>query len=393
MQKSRNATIAIIVGIFLYGLLGVFFLEVKIHSLYQNIMNPIIWITLGIALNFLLGKTFENKKLKKQIIQYTIIAVLAWIIIYMLSGLVVTFGYNPYSTTFIGVIYNLWITGSVLIAREYIRYKLINNVYDKDKIKIATLISIAYVIIDIEFNRFIGKPLVAIMLIKYFSQMILPNIAKNILFSYANIYSSCVPAIAYQLFTNLYFWISPILPNSPWIMTAIIDTTVPVLLFLYIRYSKNKLNIFRSRESIINSDPKNIIPLVAMIILAIWFALGIFPIKPVSIASGSMEKELFVGDIAFIKKCNANDVNVGDIIEYQMDGYTVIHRIKEKKQKNGEFYFITKGDNNNAPDKKEVREDQLIGKVVFKIKYLGYPAVWIHKIQEAEQIVEIDIND
>ena len=106
-----------------------------------------------------------------------------------------------------------------------------------------------------------------------------------------------------------------------------------------------------------------------------------------------MEEELHIGDVAIIQKCNANDVNVGDIIEYQMDGYTVIHRIIEKKQRKGEFYFVTKGDNNNSPDSEEVREDQLIGKVIFKIRYLGYPAIWLHIVEENEQMLEVETGN
>lgn len=385
MQKSKNATIVIIIAIFLYGILANFKLVSEMNRIYLYIINPLYWIGLSIALHFLLAKSRENKKLKKQIIQYTIIAVLIFIIIYMLSGLVVTFGKNPYNTTLKGLLYNLWILGTVMVAKEYIRYKLIENVYDKDKTKIAILISITYIIIDLEINKFIGRPITSFMIIKYFMQTVLPIIAKNVVFSYTARYCSYIPAIIYEITTNLYFWISPILPNSPWIMTAIIDTTIPMILFLYIRYVKNKLDIFKKREDIINSDPRNVIPLIIAIILAIWFAVGVFPIKPIAIASASMEKELCVGDIAIVKKCNANDVNVGDIIEYQMEGYTVIHRIKEKKQSKGEFKFVTKGDNNGSPDSEEVREDQLIGKVIFKIKYLGYPAIWFHIIQEEEQ--------
>lgn len=111
---------------------------------------------------------------------------------------------------------------------------------------------------------------------------------------------------------------------------------------------------------------------------------GIFPIKPVAIATGSMEKELKVGDVAIIKKCKANDVNVGDIIEYNMGDFTVIHRIIEKVQRNGSYYFVTKGDNNTARDLEDVKEDQLIGKVVFKIRYIGYPAVWLHIERQQE---------
>ena len=118
-----------------------------------------------------------------------------------------------------------------------------------------------------------------------------------------------------------------------------------------------------------------------------------FPCILSGVSSGSMEEELHIGDVAIIQKCDANDVNVGDIIEYQMDGYTVIHRIIEKKQRKGEFYFVTKGDNNNSPDNEEVREDQLIGKVIFKIRYLGYPAIWLNIVEENEQMLEVETGN
>ena len=173
-------------------------------------------------------------------------------------------------------------------------------------------------------------------------------------------------------------------------MVAIIDGVIPIIIWMYIIYIKNKNDIFKSRERINATNPRNIIPLVIGIILAIWFATGIFPIKPIAIATGSMEKELFAGDVAIIQKCNSNDIIVGDIIEYQMEGYTVIHRVVEKNQRNGEFYFITKGDNNKMPDALEVKENQVIGRVIFKIKYIGYPAIWLHLIQEEEVQVEVE---
>ena len=32
---------------------------------------------------------------------------------------------------------------------------------------------------------------------------------------------------------------------------------------------------------------------------------------------------------------NANDLIAGDIVQYKMEGFTVVHRVIEKKQKNG----------------------------------------------------------
>ncbi len=383
MQKSKNATIIIIAILLLYGLLASLKLVTEINIIYLYIINPIFWIAMAILLYFAFGKNIEKRKLKKEIIQYTVIAILVYIIVYMISGLVVTFGKNPYNTTLIGLIHNLWIFGVVIVAKEYIRFKIIDNVYEKDKTLIAILISVVYIIIEFELNVFLKQNSVVSMII-YFIQKGIPIIATNVLFSYMARYCGCIPAIYYQIIIKLYFWVSPIIPNSPWVMTAIIDTTIPIILLLYIRYIKNKLDIFRTRENLINTDPRNIIPLVIVIILSIWFAIGVFPIKPLSIASGSMEPEIYIGDLVVIKKCNANDVNVGDIIEYQMEGFTVVHRIIEKSQRDGEFYFITKGDNNEQQDSKEVSEEQLIGKVIFKIRYLGYPAIWLHIIQEEE---------
>lgn len=384
MQKSKNATIVIMIIILLFGLLGSMNLVRNINVIYLYIINPFFWIGLSILLHYALGNNIENRRLKKPIMEYTIIATLVFIIVYMLSGLFVTFGKNPYNATPIGLMHNLWIFGTILIAKEYVRYKLINNVYEKDKNKIAIIITVIYVVIDIEMARFIGTNITVFSIVKYVIQTVIPNVAKNILFSYIAINGNYIASMIYQFITNLYFWISPILPNAPWVMTAIIDITIPIILLLYIRFVKNKLNILRNRQNMINSDPRNLIPFVIAIILAIWFAIGIFPIKPVAIASGSMEDELHIGDVAIIQKCNANDVNVGDIIEYQMDGYTVVHRVVEKTQRKGEFYFTTKGDNNDSEDAEKVREEQLIGKVIFKVRYLGYPAIWLHIVEENE---------
>lgn len=390
MQKSKIVTAIFILVILIYGLLSNFRFVFGLNGLYLYIVNPIFWIIFCIVLFFTLGTLYTNTKLRKKIIQYTTVATLTYLIVYMLSGLFVTFGENPYSTTLKGLIINLWSLGIPIFAKEYIRYKLINNVYDRDKVKFAILISAVYIIIDIQYTSFIGQRIATLTIVKYISQVIIPNIAKNVLFSYIAIQGDYLPAILYQLVTNLYYWVSPILPNSPWAMTAIIDTVIPVILFLYIRYEKVKLVPQKDRRMVIDTNPGSVIPLVITIVLVIWFALGIFPVKPIAIATGSMEKEICVGDVAIIKKCNSNDVNVGDIIEYQMEGYTVVHRIIEKRQNNGRFSFITKGDNNNAPDRDEVKEDQLIGKVIFKIKYIGYPAIWMHLLQDEEQMVEVE---
>lgn len=102
-----------------------------------------------------------------------------------------------------------------------------------------------------------------------------------------------------------------------------------------------------------------------------------------------MEPNISIGDVAVIKKCTPNDIELQDVIEYKMEGYAVVHRVINIYQENGEFFFITKGDNNSAQDRLPVSENQLVGKVLFKIKYIGLPAIWIHKLN-SKVVVEVE---
>lgn len=392
MQKSKSFTLVTICLILVYGIIASLVLTTKLNFVHLYIINPVFYIVIAIILRILIGKQINNSKITKKSKEYAVIGALAYIIISLLLGLIVTFGKNPYSKTLLGVLTNIWIFGSVVISKEYIRYKLINNVYEKDKIKIAVLISMIYVIVDMNINRFVTENLTAIFVIKQIFVNIIPLIVKNILFSYIAIYADFRASIIYQLIIDAYLWLSPILPNLNWMMDSILEISVPIVLLMYLQYIKTKNSIYKSKEDLLRSDPRNAIPIVIVIVLAMWFAVGVFPIKPVSIASGSMFPEIHVGDIALIKKCNANDIIVGDIIQYQMEGYTVIHRVIEKKQKNGEYIFITKGDNNKSQDLNPVNEDQVIGKCIFKIRYLGYPAIWLHLIQE-EETVQVDTGE
>ena len=101
--------------------------------------------------------------------------------------------------------------------------------------------------------------------------------------------------------------------------------------------------------------------------------------------SGSMEPTLKIGDLLVIcGGLKAEDIHAspkdGDIIVFKNpdnpNGMPIVHRAIEKFQKDGKWYFITKGDNNFYDDYKLfgwiIPEDYIIGKVIFVIPKLGY---------------------
>jgi len=82
------------------------------------------------------------------------------------------------------------------------------------------------------------------------------------------------------------------------------------------------------------------------------------------------------GDILFIIEAKPEKLEVGDVIIFQSNQKTpIIHRIIEIKKENNEYLFSTMGDNNNGQlsFEKNIQENQLIGKAVFKIApYVGW---------------------
>ena len=102
--------------------------------------------------------------------------------------------------------------------------------------------------------------------------------------------------------------------------------------------------------------------------------------KPFIVLSGSMETELYKGDLAIVKNVDVNDLKVNDIIAFKdTDNYIVTHRIVEIIKDNGVTKFVTKGDNNNIKDSGYVEEDNIEGIYINKISGFGNVLLFMQK--------------
>ena len=85
--------------------------------------------------------------------------------------------------------------------------------------------------------------------------------------------------------------------------------------------------------------------------------------------TGSMEPAIPVGSVVVIKPVDPESLREGDIICFELSGPTSItHRIINVTEEG----FITKGDANEDPDTWIVKKENVIGKAIFTIPYLGY---------------------
>lgn len=97
-----------------------------------------------------------------------------------------------------------------------------------------------------------------------------------------------------------------------------------------------------------------------------------------TIVSPSMTPAIKVYDVVInIREDNPENIKVGDIITYvskapTSEGMTITHRVIEVSElPDGGYEYQTQGDNNSEPDKVYVNFDQVIGKEILIIPYLG----------------------
>jgi signal peptidase len=114
-----------------------------------------------------------------------------------------------------------------------------------------------------------------------------------------------------------------------------------------------------------------------IVLVALLLIVSTFPIpgniKFMTVLSGSMEPNIKTGSLVMAKP--SSDYKIGDVITfgpYSKTKAPTSHRIYDIKVVGGQPVYITKGDANNAPDAKEVKKQDILGKVLFNVPFLGY---------------------
>ena len=128
--------------------------------------------------------------------------------------------------------------------------------------------------------------------------------------------------------------------------------------------------------------PKKAARIVVDILIALYVILvvpvsvcGFVGIHPYAVTSGSMAPSIPVGSMVFAKETSFDDLKEGDVITYMIsDDETVTHRITDIDDDDKKI--TTKGDANDNEDAKRVSYDNVVGKVILHIPYVGY-YLWI----------------
>lgn len=341
-----------------------------------TILSPLILLIIATISYFLLPKTERRIRYKYEKYQNIIIILIIYFIIYFLSGLIFGYEYTLYKNDILSIIKNIYIIIFPIIISEYIRNKLVVNT--NDNIKNIFLISVIFILININFNQFFNRIVSFSSGFKYISVIIFPLTITSFVMTKLSRTTGKKSTITYSVFLKAIPIILPIIPSIPWILTAIMGISLPMIIY-YNNYYMELMYERKMRR--FETNYKKDIPLYIITILIILFILKVFKYYPVAILSNSMKDTFSKGDAVVVEKIDSNNIKKlkeYDIIYYRKNNKYIIHRIVEIINEDDKKYFITKGDNNNTIDNWKVTEEEIIGVIRFSIPFIGYPSVWMN---------------
>ena len=286
MKRINLKIISIYVLIFLYLTIYPALNIIFSAKIYYNVINPLFWLIIA-GLAFLFSSN-EHPRYKNKVdkIQTVIIAVILYLIVYFLSGLLFGYQYSPYSHEIGKILVNIWSYIPAFICQEYVRSILVN--YTSRKKYILAIVTVLFVAVELNYTE-IDKNFANMQTsFEYISSVLIPSVVKNSLFTYIATIAGFIPNIIYRSVIQVVFFITPIFPNLDWFGTALFEIITPSIVYFYMNYAQIKVEENVSRRRINRDNPLNILPIYAILIMFVGFVLGLFKNEPVAIVSNSM---------------------------------------------------------------------------------------------------------
>lgn len=367
MSDTLKRVIPIYIILIIYIFLSSFLKCTSLEVFFLSFINPLLLMIISF-LSYRLTKDYHLRNRKKNIkFKNIIIILISYVLIYYLLGLAFGFVKNESFN-----IINVSLLISILL-KEFIKYRLLITSSKKNN---YILLTILFIILDINFlslfNNFGSYLLIELV----------PIILINILSTYLGIKVNLLSSLIYR---GIIFLISmmPLIPDLEWGLNNILLFG----LLLGSIYSVNRINYLDDRKSKKRVSRKNnplmTYGLVIISVIFLMFIIGFFRYQPIVILSNSMKDYYARGDIVIIEKVKSSEIeNIKekDIIYYKYGNRYITHRVVDIEEDNGQYIFYTKGDNNNDIDPWRVKESDIVGIVKGRIKYLGWPSVWVYEL-------------
>lgn len=311
----------------------------------------------------------------------------------LIAGLLLGFSLSPYSQALPVLVLNLLYLGTRLLGLELTRWRLLaglSTTRPASGLRLFARLASVWLIfwlasLPAGLLSALSETTSAFSLT---GRVLLPAASESLLATYLAWVGGPWPALVYRATLCAFGWVSPILPNPTWPVTALLGTLAPLLALLAVHGAQSAS--WRPLHPSASPGRPLAIPAslslscgwlgVALVALALfWFNTGLLGIRPSLVTGSSMYPTIHPGDIAITRTVGPEEIQTGDIIRFRLGPSWVLHRVVEVRREAGSLVFITQGDNNEALDP-PVQTSQLDGKLVLLVPRAGKLALELGRL-------------
>ena len=356
--------------------------RVQTGSANIYLAQPITWSSLSVLayLGWRFGLPYRPR-MNFYLVGMGILSGVFQIALFVIAGLLLGFGHSPYSHQLLHTLGNLFYLGTMLIAVEISRAYLVNIFSLGNRTLAVVTPALLFACLSIPVAKYTSV-VDAPSLFKFYGATFLPAFSEHLLASFLTLLGGPVAPIAYRAMLQAFEWLSPVLPNLPWTVTAFLGTMAPAFGLIVIR---NQVMTTRSSGGETQKSEGQLstgwVLVTGMAVALLWFNSGLFGIQPTLVSGVSMSPALEAGDVVVTKDVPAEEIEVGDIIRFRHHDSHVIHRVVDIEKESGRYYFITQGDANNIQDP-PILEGQLEGKVILTLPKIGWLSIGVRRLIE-----------
>lgn len=344
-------------------------------SIPQYVLSTISW---SIALTILITHIAKENYLYKDTQHKFLTPIIAIVntMLWFLYGIFTEYGLNTIALDLSWYLIQsiFFIVFTTLV--ETIRKLLIEKIIITNKLLSIILVSVVITLVQIVFQK--NTDLSTLQL---FNTVVLFEI--NIVLTYIALSTSFREQLAIALTYTFLYKLSPIQPvldvKMEHMFKEIMVLTTLITIYIY-SLKTNSVFHFYNESIILNtsrfrnkiSKLLNIVLTSFLIIVLVFFIIGF---RGLTVVTKSMHPVINQGDLVIISTIDKN-IDKNDIIAFVVSNRVIIHRVFDKTIFNGETVYLTKGDANTDIDPWILRENNIVGKVVLIIPYIGLPSMY-----------------
>lgn len=356
-------------------LLIILFFALFVSNIFNRMIVAIILAAYAVVVTHALKKRNILSIYRKQVTILMLVFAAIYLLGFYLMGLY--FGY--YRAV---VQLSTWsvITYIIPLSVIVISSEVIRNVFISQKARLSKVFAfIALVLVDLIVYTNIYDIVTLNGFLNIIGFVLFASVACNLLYNYICARFGHKPIIVYRLLTVLYAYIIPIIPDVYIFFRSFLRMVFPYVIYMTLEYTYAKSNFavaYKDKQrNIIGTTCMLVITTLIIMLVSCQFKYGVLVI-----GSSSMAGHINKGDAIIYERYDGGLINKDEVIVFQRDNIKVIHRVIDVRVVNDEYRYYTKGDANMQRDDGYVTAKDIIGTTDLRIKYIGYPSLWLRDI-------------